>query len=29
MHWQFKYEQLHISATTTDKTIEILTANNI
>ena len=29
MYQQFKYEQLHISAKTTDKTIEVLTTNNI
>ena len=29
MHQQFKYEQLHISAKTTDKTTEILTTNDI
>ena len=29
MYQHFKYEQLHISAKTTDKTVEILTTNNI
>ena len=29
MYQQFKYEQLHIPAKTTDKTIEVLTTNDI
>ena len=29
MSQHFKYEQLHISANTTDKTVEILRTNNL